>query len=226
MPSYPIFLELSGQTCLVVGGGRVAERKIERLLRCGARVVLISPEVTDDLKKKAAERTVEWRRRDATAEDLAPGAEGRPPRLVFLCTDSPETQRELAEFCRRKGLWVNVADAPKECAFTVPGLVERGDLTLAVSTGGQCPALAKDLREKLEAWLAPEYGVCTRLLGEVRRADIDAGLPAAERHRRLEQLLDGRLLEAIQEGGEEAGRQLIREIWEGAPDWLAKDNPA
>ncbi|MCX7015486.1 MAG: bifunctional precorrin-2 dehydrogenase/sirohydrochlorin ferrochelatase [Candidatus Sumerlaeota bacterium] len=212
MTHYPIFLDLTGLRCVVFGGGAVAERKVEALVRAGARVAVVSPTATARLKKLGSGQTVEWRRRAGTVRDLAPDAEGRAPQLVFLCTNSPQTQRRLARECRRRGILVNVADAPEECDFLVPSVINRGPLQIAISTGGESPSLAQAIRKLLEQTIDPAYEILARLAGELRAADKTAGVPIAERRRRFERLMNRGILETIRKDGEEAGREKAKDI--------------
>jgi precorrin-2 dehydrogenase/sirohydrochlorin ferrochelatase len=159
---YPILIDLTERRCLVVGGGRVAERKVGRLLECGARVDVVTPAASAGLEALAAEGRIGLARRAARPGDVA-GAF-----LVFAATDDPAVNRTLARSARESGALVNVADDPDACMFIVPSVFRRGDLTVAVSTGGGSPALAKRLRERLEATIGPEYEAFLAALRELR----------------------------------------------------------
>ena len=164
---YPVNLVLDGRSCLVVGGGKVALRKVEGLVACGARVRVVAPTV------------------DAGLRDL-PGVvvEERPWQpddidgvwLVIAATDDPAVNRSVYEAGERAGVWVNGADDPANCSFTLPSVVRRGDLQVTVSTGGRSPALATWLRRRLEGEIGPEYAVLLDLLARERD-----GLKAAGR---------------------------------------------
>jgi precorrin-2 dehydrogenase/sirohydrochlorin ferrochelatase len=154
-----MMVDLTGKRCLIVGGGVVAERKVARLLECGAAVEVVSPAVTSRLKALASSGRLRLRRRPIRPSDF----EGAF--LVFVTTNDPEVNRRAAEVARRHGGLVNVADDPATCSFHVPSVVRRGDLAIAISTGGGSPALAKKLRQRLEQSIGPEY---TALLGALR----------------------------------------------------------
>jgi precorrin-2 dehydrogenase / sirohydrochlorin ferrochelatase len=148
---YPILVDLVGKRCVVIGGGPVAERKVSRLLQCGAEVCVVSPEATDSLAGLASSGRITLQVRPARPSDLA-GAF-----LVFAATNDPGLNRVLADTARRQGSLVNVADDPAGSSFHVPSRVQRGDLTITISTAGGSPALAKKLRQRLEATIGPEY---------------------------------------------------------------------
>lgn len=168
---YPMMVDLTGKRCLVVGGGAVAERKVTLLLECGAGVEVVSPRATSRLAALASAGRIRLRRRPVRASDL-PGAF-----LVVVATDDRQVNREVAEQVESAGCLVNVADDPAACSFLVPSVIRRGDLTIAISTGGGSPTLAKKLRQRLEQTIGPEYEAflaALRLLRErVREAIAD-----------------------------------------------------
>jgi siroheme synthase-like protein len=156
---YPVNLVLEGRTCLVVGGGRVAARKVEGLLACGATVRVVAPHVGTALRQLPG---VRWEERPWLPADLD-GAW-----LVIAATDDPGANRAVYEEGERRGVWVNGADDPANCSFTLPSVVRRGDLAVSVSTGGRSPALAAWLRRRLEGQIGPEYAVLLDLLSAER----------------------------------------------------------
>lgn len=164
---YPVNLVLDGRECLVVGGGKVAVRKVEGLLDCGARVRVVAPRVDPALRGRHGVVVEErpWR-----PDDLA------GMWLVIAATDDPAVNRSVYEAGQRAGVWVNGADDPANCSFTLPSVVRRGDLQVTVSTGGRSPALATWLRRRLEGEIGPEYAVLLDLLASERE-----GLKAAGR---------------------------------------------
>jgi precorrin-2 dehydrogenase/sirohydrochlorin ferrochelatase len=148
---YPMMVRLADRRCLVVGGGAVAERKIEALLECGARVEVVSPSATAGIQALADAGRLTWRRRRLEPGDVA-GAF-----LAFAATDDLAVNREVARRVAEAGGQVNVADDPEASTFHVPAALRRGDLCIAIATGGGSPALARRLRQRLEATLGPEY---------------------------------------------------------------------
>ncbi len=159
---YPAFLNLRAVSCVVVGGGNVAVRKVNDLLMAGASVKVIAPDAGLMLKAMAQERCLELIPREYRDGDL----EGA--RLVISATDDPQVNRAVAAEARRVGAWVNVVDDPSLCDFIVPALVRRGDLVVAISTGGKSPAMARALRIEMEELLGPEYEIALNIIHGLR----------------------------------------------------------
>ncbi len=144
---YPLFMDVSGRRCVVVGGGGVASRKARGLLESGARVVVVSPEVTPEIDDMDV--TVE--RRPYAPGDLAGCT------LAFAATDSREVNAAVAREAEEHGIPVNVADRPAEGDFALPSVLRRGGLQVAVSTGGASPTLARRIRDAMEPSFAAEW---------------------------------------------------------------------
>ena len=153
MRYYPVFLNLGGRRAVVVGGGKVAERKVRKLLDAGARVHVISPEFSPGLKKLLGQRKITVTRRSYRAGDIRSRAREGSAVLVFAATSDPVAQRTIQRDAAAVGGLVNVADDPARCDFIVPASVTRGNLHVAISTSGTDPALAKWLRQRLGAEL-------------------------------------------------------------------------
>lgn len=165
---YPIFLNLERRLCVVVGGGPVAERKVLGLLDSGARVKVISPEVTGALRRLTEDGTISYIPRGYAEGDL------KGAFLVIAASDAPEVNTSVWEEASGLGILVNVADLPKQCNFILPSVLRRGGLTLAISTGGASPALAKKLRTDLEAQIGPEYSALVDVLDHLRTVVLGA----------------------------------------------------
>jgi len=179
MGYYPVLLDLTGRRCVMIGGGLVAERRVDGLVASGAHVIVFSPRLTRGLAALAAEGRIEHEARGYRDGDLA-GAE-----LAFVATDAGEVNEAVAREARERGLWINAADDPARCTFILPALVRRGDLTVAVATGGSSPALARAIREELEAYYTDDYATLASIAAEARRELRAAGRPAtAEAWRR------------------------------------------
>jgi len=161
---YPIFLNLQDRRCVVIGGGKVALRKIKVLLDCGAKVTMISPEPHPEIVRLSKKKVIRLIQRDYRKEDLNGAA------VAFACTDAKETNRRVAEDSKKRRVPVNVTDDPGLSEFIIPSFFRRGDLTIAVSTAGVSPALAKKIRKNLEKRLGKEYASLVSLIGEVRSA--------------------------------------------------------
>jgi len=199
---YPLFLKLSGKRCVVVGGGRVAVRKVESLLAAGAEVTVVSPQFAADLLRLDNLRLIQ---REFTSADF----EGAF--VVIAATDSREANERAATEARRNGALVNVVDDPERSDFFVPACVERGDLVVAVSTGGASPALARRIREKLENLFPESYRTWVALLREVRPLVLD-GVPAERRREVFEKLADESILALIERRGAAEARAAILDI--------------
>jgi siroheme synthase-like protein len=153
---------MTGRRCLVIGGGTVAERKIAGLLEAGAAVTVISPDISETVARWSKQNAVNFIARRYRPGDLA-GYE-----IVFVATDDKEVNGAAYVEGRERGVWVNAADDPTHCDFILPSVLRRGDLTVAVSSGGSSPALARTIREELEFSFTGEYELLTKLAGEVR----------------------------------------------------------
>ena len=164
---YPLFMDVSGSRCVVVGGGGVASRKARGLLESGARVVVVSPEVTPEIE--AMDVRVE--RRPYRPGDLAGAV------LAFAATDRREVNAAVAREARENGIPVNVADRPGEGDFALPSVLRRGGLQVAVSTGGASPTLAREIRAAMEPSFAAEWAGIVERFRAAREGgtDVDPG---------------------------------------------------
>jgi uroporphyrin-III C-methyltransferase/precorrin-2 dehydrogenase/sirohydrochlorin ferrochelatase len=159
---YPVGLDLAGKPVLVVGGGKVAEGKVDQLLECQAEIELVSPEATPRLVELAAERRLRWRRRAYRPADV----EGTW--IVIAAADDRSVNAEVAADARAVGRLVNAVDDVPNCDYIAMSVLRRGDLQVAISTGGGSPAMARWLREGLETLVPEQYGALLGLLAEVR----------------------------------------------------------
>jgi precorrin-2 dehydrogenase/sirohydrochlorin ferrochelatase len=163
---YPLFLDLVGKLCVVVGGGAIAERKARGLLSAGARVRLISPEITKTIRKLAGQGRIEVVPRPYQAGDLEGAA------LAIAATDREEVNRRVCEESKRLSMPINVVDSPDLGDFIVPSVVRKGPVVVAVSTSGLLPALARKLKEEIEAALSGDFALYASRLGAFRRLVI------------------------------------------------------
>jgi siroheme synthase-like protein len=166
--TYPVFLVGLAETrCVVVGGGKVAARKVAALHEAGAQVLIISPRLCAPLEELVAKGGVEVLARDYRHGDL----EGAF--LAVAATDDSSVNEAVWEEAKAHGLLVNVVDDPEHCNFVAPSVVRRGPLTLAISTSGHCPALSGHIREQLEQEFGPAYADFVQLLGDLRATALD-----------------------------------------------------
>ncbi|MFI5280434.1 MAG: bifunctional precorrin-2 dehydrogenase/sirohydrochlorin ferrochelatase [Gemmatimonadales bacterium] len=190
--AYPVALDLTGRPCLVVGGGAVAERKVSALVDAGARVTVVSPSLTPVLLQVATEAPLCWRPREYARGDAAGFV------LVMVATDDRDVNAAVAAECRERGILVNCADDPARCDFILPSVLRRGAVTVAVSTGGQSPTMARLVREQLDALLPRDVAALTDVVTSVRRALSDDGVSLdGERWRHA---LDGELRSLVAAG--------------------------
>jgi siroheme synthase-like protein len=159
---YPIFLNISGKKCVVVGGGQVALRKVRMLLECGANVEVISPELCPELLKLAENGEIYIHNREYQAGDL------KDAFVAIAATDNSDINRQVVKEARSNAVLVNVVDDPEPSDFIVPSYMRRGEITIAISTAGRSPALARKIRTRLEKDLGDEYASLAHLVGEVR----------------------------------------------------------
>lgn len=164
---YPVYLDLGGRLAVVVGGGAVATRKVRTLVDYGARVLVVAPEPVAEIEQLAAEDVIALKRRGYVRGDLDDAF------LVVCATDSEEVNRAVYVEAEQRGCLVNVVDVPELCNFIVPSIVRRGQLQLAISTGGAAPAVAKRLRRHVEEHVGEEWGPYIELLGKVRTLVIE-----------------------------------------------------
>ena len=162
MTYYPIFLELKDRSCLVVGGGEIAQRKVEGLVAGGATVTVIAPKLTRELQHMLADGEINCVQREYEEGDL----EGYD--MCMVATDDGAVNAQVFAEGRRQRVWVNASDDPDNCDFILPSVMRRGSITIAASTGGGSPALARRLREELQAFFTEEMPALADLLGEVR----------------------------------------------------------
>ena len=187
MRYYPLFADLNGKKCLVVGGGSVAERKARALLRCQALVEVVSPKITRGLSGLRDKGKISWRRR-GYSEDCLRGAF-----LVIAATDSRQTNSQVSGSCREKGILVNVVDVPRESNFIAPAFVEKGGLVIAISTGGRAPCLAKKIRQELSADFLPRYGGLLKEVSGLREKLRSGCAGFKKRKNALKKLIDSRI---------------------------------
>jgi precorrin-2 dehydrogenase/sirohydrochlorin ferrochelatase len=163
MKQYPVNLDVERRKCVVVGGGKVAEKKVLGLLECGADVSVISPHLVANLKELSDKRVIKYLKRAYKPGDL------KGAYLVVASTNSHKVNRRVGEEARRLGILVNVVSAPSLSDFSVPAVLRRGEFMLTVSTSGKSPALSRRLRMELEDAFGDEYDAFTEILGRIRK---------------------------------------------------------
>jgi siroheme synthase-like protein len=198
-----MFIDLAGRPCLVVGAGAVAARKARSLLDCGAHVTVVG--VRPAAAFRALERRgVVLRERRFRASDVGRQA------LIIAATDDRAVNAAVAAAARRKGIPVNAVDDPEHCSFIVPAVVTRGDLTVAISTGGRSPAAARLVKERISETLGEEYAALVQLLGAHRETMKDAVAAQPTRARAWKQMIDAGVLESLRGGDRKGAAATVR----------------
>ncbi|MEF2229550.1 MAG: bifunctional precorrin-2 dehydrogenase/sirohydrochlorin ferrochelatase [Pseudodesulfovibrio sp.] len=221
MRYYPIFVNLENKHCLVVGAGEVGKRKIQSLIDAGAGSVTIIDTLpaAPELKPVTALDNVAFHCREFDDADV----EGKF--LVIACTSSEEVNWRISHLCAARGILCNIVDQPEKCSFIVPATVKRGDLTVAISTAGRSPAMAKRIRKELQESFGEEYASLLSLMGRVRPLMLGLGLKTADNTAVFRRLVDSNLLDAMRtrdldEVGEILKRSLPEPLYDQIPELL------
>lgn len=209
MPTYyPVLLDLTARPCLVIGGGKVAEGKVKGLLAAGARVTVVSPEITPALQHLAEIGQIGWEQRTYREGDLA-GAF-----LAIAATDDRTVTQQVWEEAERRQVLLNAADDPAHCHFILPAVHRQGDLVIAVSTGGKSPALAVQLRDRLAKQFGPEYAWLLDMLAALRQ-EVAARYPDPETRKQVwDRIMASETLDHVRQGDPERAQHIIRAIWQ------------
>jgi len=206
MDYLPVFLDLRGRRCLVVGGGAVAERKIETLLRAGARVEVVAPEVNDALAALEKGGAIRVIAREFVAQDVNGAV------FIIAATAHRATNQAISVAANKAGVYVNVVDQPQDSSAIMPSIVDRSPVVIAIGTGGSAPVLARMLRAKIESMIPPSYGDLARLLGTLRERVKKAVPEQAKRRRFWESVLDGPIAELLLVGRRDQALAKIEDL--------------
>lgn len=211
-PYYPVFLSLKDRLAVVVGGGDVAERKVRTLLRYGAKVRVVSPELTIGLEELLEDCGIEVERRGYVRGDLTGAA------IVVCATDDNEVNRAVFAEAEERGQLVNVVDVTDLCNFIVPSVIHRGPFQIAVSTAGAAPAVAKRVRRQLQAEFGDEWETYVTLLGQVRTLVMMRVDDPDRRKRMFEAMADSDLLDRIRAGEAPSAEDVFIEFSKAADE--------
>jgi len=203
---YPIFLNLKDKKCLVVGGGQVAERKVQALARCSAQIHIISPQLTTGLRNMAERGLIRHRCGYYQTSDLDNTF------LVISATDDDAVNQAVAGDCLQRNIMVNVVDDPPKCNFFVPSVVHRGSLKLAISTSGNSPRLAKIIRQQLEQEFGPAFNEFNDFLGQVRKRVQGQVADPNQRERILKNLVDETTYTLVKQGYLEQAKERVNNV--------------
>ena len=200
---YPVYLNLRGRRCVIVGGGAVAEGKIGRLLDSGAEICVVSPDATPGIRRFVADGVVLWEQRKYEHGDL----EGAF--IAIAATNVREVNRRIFEEAEERGVMLNAVDDPPNCSFIAPSIVQRGPVTLAISTGGVSPALARKLRESLQASDDLAWADLSGVMATTRACLREMGMLASINPERWQSCITPQLLAMAQEGREEEAVEML-----------------
>jgi precorrin-2 dehydrogenase/sirohydrochlorin ferrochelatase len=194
MKFYPAYLDLRGRSCLIIGGGTVAERKALTLLEAGANVTIISPSLSSKLNEFCASGKITHRQKKFDEKDLSREF------LVIAASSSPDVNIRVARACKERQVLVNVVVPPEESSFIVPSVVDRGDLLIAVATSGISPGLSKKIRKQLETLYGPEYKLFLDKLAAIRKRVLTKIEDEKHRQRIFQSIIDSDVIELFRQG--------------------------
>lgn len=200
---YPAFINLSGKKCVVVGGGKVAERKVLSLLRSGANVAVISPAITNILKKYKEKGKIKHIERDYKNGDI------KDAFLVIAATSDEATNISVS---RDAPFLVNVVDRPDLANFIVPSVVSRGPMTIAISTSGASPAMAKEVRKELEILYGKDFGRFLAFLRQLRKKVLQDITDNKKREMLLKRVASKEIFDTLREKGLKSAKERVLEI--------------
>jgi len=209
-PYYPIFLDIEGRAVVIIGGGNVCARKAETMMNYGARVTVVSPEFTEEIEGWAEAGALEIRRKRYEEGDLD-GAN-----IVIASTDDQAINEQIAADCRRRRIPVNVVDVTPLCEFIVPAIIDKGSITIAVSTGGKSPAIARTLKEDLQRQVGAEYTEVNDVLGTLRDSAKRVLPTDVDRKRFFDGIISRNVLGLLREGKRQEAYEAIAEACRAA----------
>jgi len=205
MDYLPIFLKVEDRKCLVVGGGKVAARKVTLLKRAGAHITIVSPQLCDEVHALLEQGGMTHVAREFQDRDLDDCV------LVIAATDAKAVNRRISELANAQRIPVNTVDSPDLCSFIMPSMIDRSPVQIAVSTGGASPVLARLLRSRLESFIPAAYGRLAQLVDDYRERVKQRFKVPDQRRYFWENILQGRVAELLFAGHEEKARTALQE---------------
>ncbi len=204
MAKYPIYLDLTGTRAVVVGAGSVGARKVKTLLRAGANVRVVTKTVEKDFEKTCTGLDIEILKSEYSSTHLADAF------LVIAATDDNELNTRIYNDCQTLKILCNVVDVPELCNFYVPSIVRQGDLQIAISTNGKCPAYAAHLRRKFQELITEDHARFLDCLDGIRKEIIASSIPLEDRKILLVKLADDESFEMFLNKGPDAWKQMAQ----------------
>ena len=205
MRYYPVNLDIQNKNCLVIGGGSVAERKIQTLIKCGAIVTAVAIKASDAIKALADLNKINLKIKKYESADL------KDMFLVIGATNNNQVNCNISADAKRLKAICNIADCPKKCDFILPSIVKKGDLVISISTSGKSPALAKKLRKDLQKQFGEEYAKVLNLLGVIRKILLSRAHEPEAHKDVFENLINSRLFEAVKKKDTDAVKTIIND---------------
>lgn len=206
MSFYPVFVELEGKKVVVVGGGKVAFRKVTALMECGANIHLAGRALTPELRKMVEKKEIRFLGNEFEEGFL------KDAFMVIAATDDAALNHRVSTCARKERVLVNAVDQPPDCDFIVPSIIRRGDLLIAISTSGKSPAMARKIREGLETQFGREYEAFLAMMGRLRKEVLSLGLSQAENSRIFQEIVDSDLLKNFSQGISEETKACLKNI--------------
>jgi uroporphyrin-III C-methyltransferase/precorrin-2 dehydrogenase/sirohydrochlorin ferrochelatase len=212
MSYLPIFLNIKDRRCLVVGGGEIANRKVEYLRKAGGNVTVVSPELCAALEALHDNGGIDYTAKEFTEDDL------NKVSVVIAATDNAAVNQQVSELAQARSIPVNVVDNPELCSFIVPSTVDRSPVQIAISTGGASPVLARMLRSKLETMLPSAYGRLAELMEEYRSRAKETFPNISERRKFWEKVIQGPVVELMLAGQDEKAKVALEREFDQVAD--------
>jgi precorrin-2 dehydrogenase / sirohydrochlorin ferrochelatase len=209
-PYYPIYIDIENREVVIIGGGNVCARKAETMMKYGARVTVVAPELNDEIEQWARDGRLSIRRKRYDHADLD-GAN-----IVIASTDDTSVNEQIAADCRARRIPVNVVDVTPLCEFIIPAIVESGSIQIAVSTGGKSPAIARTLKEDLQRMIGPEYAEVNDVLATLREGAKGVLPTDVDRKRFFDGIIAAGVLEQLRAGRRAEAYETIARACEAA----------
>lgn len=206
-PYFTICLDVYKRHCIVIGGGEVASRRATALVSCGAKLTVVSPELNSVLEYLSFQKEIEWTKKEFTSSLIT-----NDTYLVIAATNNRKTNQEISRICKEKKILCNIVDEPSEGNFIVPSSMERGPLSISISTSGISPSLAASIRQELETVYGEEYGTFLELLATLRPIVQEEIQDSSVRQEIFRRMVASRALELIEMGNVYEAQQELKNI--------------
>lgn len=205
---YPVMLDIINKTCIIIGGGSVATRKVKTLMEYKANIIIISDKLSDELKYIVKNNNLIWKKKKYSDEDLD-GAF-----LVFAATDDQEVNNTIYKRAKAQNILINIVDAHEKCTFIVPSKIEQGDLTIAISTNGKSPMLTKKIKEDLSEIYTPAYAELLSILGDIREKSLKEIPDITKRKDLFHEIVYSDIITLLNNGKHEIAMHLIDNLYQ------------